>query len=254
MTLIKQLISLAMFIALILLIIINLRYCFYDVDAVAEESSTFEVEAFSKSKQLTYIDKYLNYEIETGRSMVCLAYVCETLEDVEYYSDYIVKATVLPDLETVPRNNFDSDMITLTNLEITETYRGDFEIGEIIPMTQSYFIHKEDGKEMLIHSENCGPLIPNREYVFFLIDGYIPDSKWHGYYVSCNLEKGRYLVPNEEEIAVAKQVRDPSKNFIPELANTIPIRKLGLAEENYNTHIYRNIYQDVLRNYINPQW
>ena len=251
MQIIKRPIALTVFIVLMLLIIVNLNQT--DIGAIAYEGYiASEFEAVYKSDALSYIDKYLNYEIETGSSIVCLAYGCKTLEDVEYYSDYVVRATVLPDLETVSTDAFGG--ITLTNLEITEIYKGDFEIGEIIPMTQSYFLQKIDGKEILVYSENCGPLIPNREYVFFLIDGYIPGSKWHGYYASCNLEKGRYLVPNEEEIAIAKQVRGPSKNFISELANSIPIRKLGLAEETYNTRIYRNIYQDVLRNYIKPQW
>ena len=88
----------------------------------------------------------------------------ENISDIDEMSSCVVKAKVLEGKENILYPGYGMGY-TKINLEITDVYKGDLKVGDIIPFAERYFIAK-DGTE--IRRDGYSASEVGKEYLFYL--------------------------------------------------------------------------------------
>lgn len=118
-----------------------------------------------------------------------------TYDDLEVVSDVIIKATVIPGKENKTIKAEDGTIVfgyTVTQLNISEVFKGEITEGETITITEEYYTLA--GKNNVIYTQgNYIPAQENGEYIFFL-KAYDETSPYTGMYFPVDLEYGKYSV------------------------------------------------------------
>lgn len=161
----------------------------------------------------------------------------DNLEDLETYSDYIVKGIVLDGSESIPIYAEGSDDLlmsftTVTPLQITQTYKGDFKEGECIDICEKYMKIDSGNNTGILHCGNYMPSTVGEEYIFFLRD--CPeDTVWEGKYSVSYFERSRYPV-------------------LPQSYGTMSIDKMSNEEldlDDEDATIYKHLLKEVMEKY-----
>ena len=161
----------------------------------------------------------------------------DNLEDLETYSDYIVKGIVLDGSESIPIYAEGSDDLlmsftTVTPLQITQTYKGDFKEGECIDICEKYMKIDSGNNTGILHCGNYMPSTVGEEYIFFLRD--CPeDTVWEGKYSVSYFERSRYPV-------------------LPQSYGTMSIDKMSNEEldlDDEDATIYKHRLKEVMEKY-----
>lgn len=122
-------------------------------------------------------------------------------DDLEVVSDIIIKATVVPDKENKIIEADDGTEIfgyTVTQLNISEVFKGDVIRGETITITEEYYTLANNSN--LIYTQgNYMPAQENGEYIFFL-KAYDATSSYADMYFPVDLEYGKYSVSLASEM------------------------------------------------------
>lgn len=127
------------------------------------------------------------------------------LEGLEDKAAFIIKAIVLPNQENVyfkeENEIFSIRGRTRTNIQITEVFKGNVKVDDIITIEEPYFkltLPKDfsldgrtisDGGEYTLAYSNYSPAIVGEEYLFFL----------HANYQVLGLDLGKYIIRDKEE-------------------------------------------------------
>lgn len=167
-----------------------------------------------------------------------LAYFDESFKAVEERARSVVVGRVLNDAKTIfsVQNSLTPDygrpLFNVVSLEITRVIKGDFSVGDTIRITEPYYINGGT----LVTFGNYLPSKPNHEYVYFLGRQQgeslsLPEGVVGAYHVD-NLERGRYLVPNDNR------------------SNANDFTRSELSLGRLDTDIYLQMYQDVINAYI----
>lgn len=118
-----------------------------------------------------------------------------TYDDLEVVSDIIIKATVIPGKENKTIEVEDGTIVfgyTVTQLNISEVFKGEITEGETITITEEYYTLA--GNNNVIYTQgNYMPAQENGEYIFFL-KAYDSTSSYAGMYFPVDLEYGKYSV------------------------------------------------------------
>lgn len=118
-----------------------------------------------------------------------------TYDDLETVSDMIIKATVIPGKENKTIEAEGGIIVfgyTVTQLNISEVFKGEITEGETITITEEYYTLA--GKNNVIYTQgNYMPAKENGEYIFFL-KAYDAISPYTGMYFPVDLEYGKYSV------------------------------------------------------------
>ena len=106
------------------------------------------------------------------------SYDAENLEELEKYSEVIVRGYINDDSETVlQRLSDDKDSKeyntilaghTVSTLCVTEVYKGDINTGDSLKIAEPYYAVERREKNILIYSDNYLPSEIDGEYIFFL--------------------------------------------------------------------------------------
>ena len=161
----------------------------------------------------------------------------DNLEDLETYSDYIVKGIVVDGSESIPIYAEGSDDLlmsftTVTPLQITQTYKGDFKEGECIDICEKYMKIDSGNNTGILHCGNYMPSTVGEEYIFFLRD--CPeDTVWEGKYSVSYFERSRYPV-------------------LPQSYGTMSIDKMSNEEldlDDEDATIYKHLLKEVMEKY-----
>lgn len=152
----------------------------------------------------------------------------ENFNDLEECSKFIIKATVLPNSKNILLDDLWG--YTKTKLKVNKVYQGDIQEGEIISLSEPYFLFTfTDGKVYQSFSDNYDKSEVGREYIFFLGKYDAEDL-----YVLMNGTLGRYPVLKE------------TRGVEPDI-DSLSNEDLDLGE--YDTTTYREIYSEVLEKY-----
>ena len=156
--------------------------------------------------------------------------IVKDLDDLEQKSSIIVKAKVLPNKENIVWKEI-SYGYTKTQLEITEVYNGDKEVGDIITLIEDYYYINEDS---MVRYDLYNPSQPGKEYLFFLrYDNREGSVRQGTYYIpQCNM--GRFPVTEEDDRIVFSVEKLDNSYF-------------DLADGNINH--YKDVYKEVLKKY-----
>jgi len=164
-----------------------------------------------------------------------LLYYETTLEGLEKRSKSIARGRISGVPETVysdynrPKK---MPLYTIIALEVTETYKGNIEVGKTIKIIEPYYI----ANRTLYTYGNYLPSRMDEEYIFFfgsqLVDKNPDLEKYRGAYFVDHDERGRYLVPKKGSI-------DDKRDFREELS-------LGELD----TSVYMGLYKEVTDAYI----
>lgn len=139
-----------------------------------------------------------NIPVKTIKTQALLSENPDNLSDLEANSDYIVKGKILDGSEPTLIYATGTDDIlmsytTVTPLQVTHTYKGDFEEGETIDICEKYFKKEHNGEMRILHYGNYMPSTVGQEYIFFLKD--CPKgTEWEGKYSVSSFERSRYPV------------------------------------------------------------
>lgn len=99
------------------------------------------------------------------------------LQEVEERSDLIVKAVVKGTLGQKVFTLYNEDLqmdlptfgYTKREIEITQVYKGDTNVGDKLVLEEGYYIWKSpDGKKQLVCSTSVKPAVKEKEYLLFL--------------------------------------------------------------------------------------
>lgn len=124
-----------------------------------------------------------------------------TYDDLEVVSDVIIKATVASKKENKTIMSDDGTVIfgyTVTQLNISEVFKGDAVAGETITITEEYYTLPNE-KNAIYTQGNYMPAKEDGEYIFFL-KAYDASSPYAGMYFPVDLEYGKYSVNLAEKM------------------------------------------------------
>lgn len=116
-------------------------------------------------------------------------------DDLELVSDIIIKATVVPGKENKIIEADDGTAVfgyTVTQLNISEVFKGDVINGGTITITEEYYT-LANNSNVIYTQGNYMPAQENGEYIFFL-KAYDTTSPYAGMYFPVDLEYGKYSV------------------------------------------------------------
>lgn len=120
--------------------------------------------------------------------------LASTFEEVEAVSDLIVSAIVNPNKETV--RLFHDGLVhfgfTITELTITDVFKGELRAGDTIKITEEYFTITDSSNE-IYKQGGYMPANGNSEYIFFL-KSYAKDNPYAGMHYPVDLEFGKYSI------------------------------------------------------------
>jgi len=111
-----------------------------------------------------------------------------SIDDIENIAGYVIKAKVLEGKENTSFEEY-SGGYTKINLEVTDVYKGDLNIGDIIPLMERYYI-EDDGTELRRDGYSASEV--GKEYLFFV--GKYDD----GLYDTVCTVLGRYSLENTQ--------------------------------------------------------
>jgi len=155
-----------------------------------------------------------------------------SFEELEYESDLIVKAKVLPGKQTILDKTSDGTVIfgyTVTNLKIERVIKGDEEEECIVKITEEYY---KKGRDIFIQG-NYIPAKVNKSYIFYL-KKYDDSVNLNGQYYPLDLEKGKYLF--DEMFFDATEIDNKSNKEL----------EIGTKEDG----TYREWYKRVINKYM----
>ena len=167
----------------------------------------------------------------------------ENLDDLEEHSDYIVKGVLQDDAELKTEKLVDTIYYAgmTSHIEITEVYKGDFQKGDSILLTEPYIDENirqqywEEQNIVLTRISNLNSYIPceaNQEYVFFLVESYGGKREnWRNTYLLQGEAFGKYPVPDDNDLS--------NRDFEEET---------GLSKS--DSEIYEGIYEEVIEKYL----
>jgi len=125
--------------------------------------------------------------------------------------------------------------ITVSSLEITETYKGNLSKGDIVKLGEAYYTTTEDGADKLYCFGNYRPSEIGKEYLFFLKNPPSPDGWWAGIYEPVVGEKGRYpFIQADQKSALS------SESFTNE--------ELNLGDDDSSE--YKDLFNQVIKKYM----
>ena len=165
-------------------------------------------------------------------------YLNESLEEIESRTDYIVRGILKDDAMQKLERHGDAVTwgVTVSSFEITEVYRGDLEVGDVIPIAERYYTEEENG-QVYRHELGYAPSKPEEEYIFFLIYEDGEESQFlKGLYTPVGKEAGRFPVPKLQ----TQSIENDTENGVYEdfyLVRTKP-------------EVYEGIYKDVIEKYL----
>ncbi len=87
-----------------------------------------------------------------------------SIDDIENIAGYVIKAKVLEGKENTSFEEY-SGGYTKINLEVTDVYKGDLNIGDVIPLMERYYI-EDDGTELRRDGYSASEV--GKEYLFFV--------------------------------------------------------------------------------------
>nr|WP_319489207.1 hypothetical protein [uncultured Caproiciproducens sp.] len=161
----------------------------------------------------------------------------KSLGEVEKLSPYIVKGRLRDDAKQkldAPIQGMITYGITVSTLEISQVYKGNFKVGDTIPLAEKYYTLEENG-ESTRYEMGYAPSVPGQEYVFFLVKAPDESEILRGTYSPMVKETGRYPVINTKDSGVF-DIRSMS----PEDLNLV----------NTELSTYQKIYQEVINKYM----
>lgn len=179
-------------------------------------------------KELLNEGNVIRSEVEYGNRI-------ESLEKLENITDISIKAEVLSDKVNVKGKHYFG--YTITNIKVKEIYRGEnIKVGDIISIREPYCRNYLNGKEYLFIDAEYMPTEVGEEYIFILKskDYLDKDNNIVELYGMWNTVLGKYPTINNK-------LR--STNNVDNITN-------GDLELNANNEDFKNIYKDILNNYI----
>ncbi|WP_101696557.1 hypothetical protein [Clostridium minihomine] len=166
----------------------------------------------------------------------------KNLKELESNCEYIVQGRLSDDSKQVPVKNSLGDIAfeyTISSLEISKVWKGDFKEGGTIKLCESYYITEKNNKQVLRYASNYMPSDLDKDYIFFLDS---MDLENDTVYTPTIYEKGRYPLPSS--ISTNKQRSFKSIFNIDSISN----EDLNLAD--HDSTIYKSIYEEVLQKYL----
>ncbi len=164
--------------------------------------------------------------------------IAKNLQELEDRSSIIIRGFLHEDAKQKDCLTGDKFLygITLSSLEVTQAYKGEFSKGDIIQLGEAYYTQVYDGEEKLYCFGNYRPSEVNKEYLFFLWNPPSKDGWWSGIYEPVLLEQGRYPVLNKnKKISLASIQSMKNEEF-------------NLGEDDIS--IYRTVFQQVAQKYM----
>ena len=172
--------------------------------------------------------------------------LASNFDELEQQSDLIIFAEVLPDKE----NKLDKDQdgftifgYTITQLKVVEVLAGNAQPGDVIQITEEYYI-KDDGLgKTLTTQENYQPAKENHTYIFYLKK--YGDTTWYaGMFFPIDLAYGKYLI-NHDTVNTENLDNLTNKQLEMEQRN-------GTRYKEWMKETLKK-YQETLEPYINSQ-
>lgn len=118
-----------------------------------------------------------------------------TYDDLGVVSDVIIKATVVPGKENKTIEADNGTIVfgyTMTQLKISDVFKGNVVEGGIITITEEYYT-LANNRKVIYTQGNYMPVQENGEYIFFL-KSYDELSPYAGMFFPIDLEYGKYSV------------------------------------------------------------
>nr|WP_319489206.1 hypothetical protein [uncultured Caproiciproducens sp.] len=163
-----------------------------------------------------------------------MLYAPTTLKEEDKLSDYIVKGRLLDDakqkLERYEPGTVNFG-VTVSSFKISWVYKGNLNIGDIIPIAERYYTVEEKGK-IVRYELGYAPSPPDKEYIFFLSKVEDSNEFLRGTYTPSVKETARYPVV------------DPSHFDV----DSMTAEQLNLVVRNVED--YRGIYKEVIRKFM----
>ncbi len=131
----------------------TIAYCFYDNYTAyknpVSRSNTNKTETKDTPKVRISISDYVPIH---------------NIEDIENIAGYVIKAKALEGKENTSFGEYGGGY-TKINLEVTDVYKGDLNIGDVIPLMERYYI-EDDGTELRRDGYSASEV--GKEYLFFV--------------------------------------------------------------------------------------
>ena len=157
---------------------------------------------------IVFADDSPDKDIERITSMVNAYYTSyfDTAEELIKKSNYIVKATILPESENLCLHPIWG--YTKTKIKIDEVYKGNIEKDEVVTLMEPYFDYYDEEYNVIYecHSELYDKSEVGKEYLLFLTKS---SNKNNNNYYLINEYYGRYPVPTKERGAVSVENMEP---------------------------------------------
>lgn len=189
------------------------------------------------STSQVYASSNKNTNVETSTVNALMSRYPDNLDDLEKYSDYIVKGKIQEGSksELIYADGSDDVVMsftTVTPLEINQVYKGDLEVGQIVEICEKYYKSEIDGKIHIRHFGDYMPSTVDGEYIFFL-NKCKEGTKWEGKYSVSYFERSRYPV-------------------FPKTRSALSVDELDNSDLNLDTGdatIYKELLKEVMDKY-----
>jgi len=223
-----------------------------NMDILNSASNTSNIDYVSN------IENVNNNDIVYAPVLASLLYHPFDIDDLEMNSDAIILARVLSCSDNIllefpvdlPKElHFEAtrDGYTRTELEVLHVFAGDVAVGDILVITEEYWMVEHNNDILIRHIENYGPSMPEQEYIFFL-KKYTKDRPiYFGMYFPQGVDRGRYPV-FKELVDASSRSGSASSRSVAEYVEGYTNAELSLA--NQNSRAYRDLYTDVAERYF----
>ena len=166
----------------------------------------------------------------------------QNLKELERNAEYIVRGRLCDDSKQVPVKNslgHTAFEYTISSLEISKVWKGNFKEGDTIKLCESYYITEKNNKPVLRYASNYLPSDLDKDYIFFLNS---MDLKNDTVYTPTIYEKGRYPLPSS--------ISTRNKRSVRSVLNIDSISNEDLNLADHDATIYKSIYEEVLQKYL----
>ena len=186
----------------------------------------------------TASDEDIVMKTNVERSFLDSLYIPEDFKAIENITDVIIRAEVLPNRENIEltRNMYG---FTRTKVEVTEVYRGDLEVGDIVDIIEEYFYYTDSytGNIRLRALDLYEPAIIGNEYIFFLYFKGEPGTPREDAYQIVNITDGKFPISKD-----LLKVQNGDK---------FSHQALNIGEGDISR--YLKIYNEVIKKYLNTK-
>lgn len=155
-----------------------------DTEACSYKSIMYQSKNGRASKKITLHDQYNIYKLHDNAKSILSSELPEneiltqyqintvnaidifSLDELEELAEYVVKGRILDEGENVHTK---LSQYTKTGFEISDVYKGELDVGDIIYIGEDYFKEYIEGVETSFYYDGYKESIPGKEYIFFLV-------------------------------------------------------------------------------------